>query len=306
MKAIFFLLLLTSQAAISQDLYPLTVRMVISINGVNVREKPNRNAKVVLTLKYGEFVTLLNENGAPDTIGTTLQFGYRERSTVEKITGKWVRISYKGLTGFSFDSFLCYPEKQTVAGINDDYVLLFPYCTCYFNYPKSSYQYWYGIYKVDSTHFRVTKIVPQFWAKHDEVISPLCISTNKIDSLLFIVGANQELSQRIITGGYQADCYNANINSSKYINNGFFHDLEAVQLSYCYNGIEQIISAVDITRETHPSCILWRGDIDGDQKDDFIVDFGEKYGQSILFISCDAEKGNLLKAVACYYSGYCC
>jgi hypothetical protein len=281
--------------------------MVISNNGVHIREKPDKTAKIVMTLVYGEFVTLLDDGkGVPDTIGTTLQFGHRQRSTEQKITGKWVQISYKGFVGFCFDSFLCSPEKQTVAGVNDDFVLLFPYCTCFFNYPKTNDRYWYGIFQIDSTHFRVAEIKPQYWVKHDESLLPLCISADKIDSLLFMVGTKRKLTQHIITGDFQMDCYNSNINSNMNVHKGFFYDQASDQLSYCFNGIEQILFAVDLSREIYPSCISWRGDLDGDQKDDFIIDFGEKYGQSILFISHDTEKGKLLRAVACYYSGYCC
>ena len=51
---------------------------------------------------------------------------------------------------------------------------------------------------------------------------------------------------------------------------------------------------------------MYSGDIDSDGLEDYIISYGEKPGFSILFLSSEANDGDALKAVASFYSTYCC
>ena len=47
-------------------------------------------------------------------------------------------------------------------------------------------------------------------------------------------------------------------------------------------------------RVDFPSSIHWIGDLDGDEKDDYIIHYGEKSGTTILYLSTVADEGCLL------------
>ena len=56
-----------------------------------------------------------------------------------------------------------------------------------------------------------------------------------------------------------------------------------------------------------PGRVQWKGDLDNDGLDDFIIHFGSgKAGELVLFLSSKAEPGELFKKVARYVTKYCC
>ena len=52
--------------------------------------------------------------------------------------------------------------------------------------------------------------------------------------------------------------------------------------------------------------VIWMGDLDGDQQKDYIIEFGQKSSQVVLFLSSQARKGEFVRPVAVFLRGYCC
>jgi hypothetical protein len=49
-----------------------------------------------------------------------------------------------------------------------------------------------------------------------------------------------------------------------------------------------------------------KGNIDSDVLNDYIITYGEKPGNTILFLSSQEEDGDVLKDMTCFYNTYCC
>ena len=70
------------------------------------------------------------------------------------------------------------------------------------------------------------------------------------------------------------------------------------------HGIKQILN--EGFGRQHPSCLYFEGDLDGDGKNDYVISYGVKSSITILYLSSEANRNELIKAVSIFYSGYCC
>jgi hypothetical protein len=71
-----------------------------------------------------------------------------------------------------------------------------------------------------------------------------------------------------------------------------------------YLSIDNKMQKIGSTREY--MTLHFYGDIDGDGIKDYIIGYDDKTHTRYLFLSSCAEKGQLFKAVAAYWAGYCC
>ena len=55
-----------------------------------------------------------------------------------------------------------------------------------------------------------------------------------------------------------------------------------------------------------PTAIAFAGDLDGDNKDDYIIHYGDKAGVMILYLTSQAKTGELIRRVAVFYASWCC
>jgi uncharacterized protein YgiM (DUF1202 family) len=101
-QMIILLLTLIFSASLSAQ----TVTRYIAVRaGMSIREKPDAKAKVLEKIPYSEKLTV---NFYSDSVIDI---------TTEGITGKWVKVMYKGKTGYVVSSYL-FPSPPPKQGVN--------------------------------------------------------------------------------------------------------------------------------------------------------------------------------------------
>ena len=110
MKKLILLLLMFSVASFGQMDYYVSAK-----SGLNVREAPNAKAKKLVTLLYGQKITIESKTGIKLTINDV----DKKTGITNVIEGEWVEISSgKKIKGYVFDGFL----KGVISG-TDFYTL---------------------------------------------------------------------------------------------------------------------------------------------------------------------------------------
>jgi hypothetical protein len=297
--------------------------VVISPNGLSIRSKPSLKSKKLGVVPFGKKVKIEDDkNYGWDTIGH-YDFAWGESSNSNfPITGHWVKVKYKNIQGFMFGAYLHYEsynpnyESEMMKGLNKDFALFYPGVNCYVNINFQSNMKWYGIYKEDGIyHLKETTI--SFYKTYSEMTDEMTdfgISTSDNQSLLFIIGSKKPLKEKILEGvgwerfSHSFDRYKEKkfeeiktygIEIKKVDNqSGFSIKLNQGSQSQILNPKEMSIS--------HALSIQWVGDLDDDGHLDFIFHYGDKIGQTILYLSSEAKDGKIVKPVAAYFSGYCC
>lgn len=86
------------------------------------------------------------------------------------------------------------------------------------------------------------------------------------------------------------------VNSQK--QTGYVLDIYLVK-----NNQKQLLSRPDFD---YPARVVFAGDIDGDGITDYVICYGDKGAIIGLYLSGQAQKGDLIRLVSFYYGGYCC
>lgn len=77
---------------------------IFALSGLKLRNEGNTNSKVLTTIKFGEKVIILD----------TFQFDKKNVQIVEGFSGRWVKVQYDSLEGYTFDGFLSFlPMPKT-------------------------------------------------------------------------------------------------------------------------------------------------------------------------------------------------
>ena len=123
------LLLLTLSGLAQEEflILPATYR-VTSLNGLNMRMNPHIESVILMAIPYAEEVEVLeNKSYGEFTQGQHQMYGFDNISYDISVTGHWVKVAYQGKQGFVFSPYLIYatPPREHIAGINEDYLLLF-------------------------------------------------------------------------------------------------------------------------------------------------------------------------------------
>ncbi|MFT4758447.1 MAG: hypothetical protein ACI9XO_001622 [Paraglaciecola sp.] len=308
--------------------------MVISTTGLNFRAEPFTTAKIIGKIGYGEEVVVIEK--LKETIYTlNSKYGrYSEEKTYKiPIEGYWVKANYEGEVGYLFSGYLCnigyfsWPPKNKFPNLNQDYYLLFETGNCWFNFPKENNWYWYGFFLDNNGKDSFRKINPSFYVSedHNPLVEPFSfyVFSNTPSYPNFIIGSKKELLERTeVTqkdfthlnqksgSSYQPNILNKKLkasgiiqrNSTKYANGELYiRDEQGTEYSM---GISRL--RTNGVRESFLINVLFKGDINNDGIDDYILTFGDKSSQTILFLSSAAKEGELVAPVAVYYSGYCC
>ena len=81
MSALIFLPSNKTRTKSSQETsLPEKIVTVMAFSGINLREEPNVNSKIISTIPYNEKISLVDLDVSPND--------------------KWLKVEYKGLTGF--------------------------------------------------------------------------------------------------------------------------------------------------------------------------------------------------------------
>jgi hypothetical protein len=299
-------------------------RFVISPDGLNLRAKPNRQSKTLQTVLFGEKVQVISpQHFGRDTVGQLEYFEISGKSYRVPIDGYWVKVRYRQKEGYMFSAYLgraINEVREADKPLNQDFVLLFPFIGCFSNVFYQPGWHWYGVYAQDSATF-MKKVKVSFYSLPMGLIGD-AISTNDNRNLQFIIGSHVPLSEKTIQNkrGYERSLFNLplftagdmpNDSLLQQYNLAVSGDNTLSRENY-WDSQKLVFQKNGVRQEVLPPSkdglwyLVWCGDLDGDGKDDYIIHFGEKSGAPVLYLSKPAGKGQLVKPVAIYYSGYCC
>ena len=334
LQLLFFCFLLAGPALWAQDEDDLSAvfadtsrggwRYVISTDGLKLRTKPHRQSKVLQTVLFGEKVQVIApQHFGRDTVGQLEYFNIEEKPFQVPIDGYWVKVRYKQTEGYMFSAYLgraINEVQEADKSLNQEFVLLFPFIGCFSNIFYHPEWHWYGIYKQDGLT-SIKKVKVSFYSLPMGLFGD-AISANDNRNLQFIVGSRNPLSEKTIQNkiGYERSFYNLPlftfegtpidsvlrrynlaVSGDKTVDRANYWDSQ--KLVFHKNGIHQGIKPPSHDGHWY---LVWCGDLDGDDSDDYIIHFGEKWAGTVLYLSKPAGKGQVVKPVAVFYSGYCC
>jgi hypothetical protein len=180
--------------------------IVVSVNGLNIREKPGLESTIISKVPFGHVVK------------SDLQFIYhmpavRARSiadTIDGVSGYWVGVEYQDIEGFAFSPYLFYNTWFEVDTIVNENTLRLAYEG--FHLTELNYHpdlFWYGLYE-DSAGFFLKKVdvtlvlsrvdgLEEF--KHEDCFEyeGFVLETNYDKQFLFLIGSGMELNEGFLT-----------------------------------------------------------------------------------------------------------
>lgn len=307
--------------------------MVISTTGLNFRAEPFTRAEIVGKIGYGEEVVVIEK--LKETIYTlNSKYGrYSEEKSYEiPIKGYWVKATYQGEIGYLFSGYLAptqedsWQPKSKYLDFNQDYFLLFELGNCWYNFPESNDYYWYGFFINNDKNGDFKRINPSFYVSEDDgaigEMSSFYVFSNELSYPIFIIGSKKELREKMnisksnfnLFDNYEYT-YDPKILNKRMVDAGIVY-----QKSEKYPHGETFVKSpngklysmgtsrlnLSNIHEHFFDNIVFKGDIDNDEIDDYILRFGDKSSQTVLFLSTAAKEGELVAPVAVYFSGYCC
>jgi len=319
----FFFFLLFTHLTAQNDFYRST--NVISTTGLSLRAEPSLTSKRLDVAPYGAKVEVLGyKSFGFDTIGVK-QFHQKNNITrTIQISGHWRKAKYKGQEGYMFSAYLSelYPEGDNFP-VNRDFALLYPSIWCDNNFVFKPHWKWFGLYeKEGSEGYEWRKVNVSFYNINEggDAMTSGFITTGEADQgMLFMMGSMKDLRQIEVKGNWFQDWQGSFfdyrndtiINRSEYFKKwGLQTDsLRRDFVTHLYlkkNGKSQLLNPSNWELSS-PTYLKWVGDLDGDGKDDFLIDCGgDKSSHDILYLSTQADPGQLLKAVAAFFRGSCC
>ena len=303
--------------------YDSTFTTVISLDGLNIRSTPSLKGWKLGAAPFGAELEILDQgNGEWETLGIRNYYIPGESEVLETpVTGTWVKVKYKEIVGYTFSAFLYRPwEKRDLKGVNQDYVLLYPGADCYDNLFNFEGMDFYGMYHTEGGSYLRAIKSPSFFVVEDE-LSPLRVSANNNKDLAFIIGSKKKLPVGKLEGAwlgryltrdnvfydYEARTFREDFLAMHGLSVDWDgkSDLYQVPLFAVKDGVKTALRT-DQVEMGEAMTLLWSGDLDGDGKRDYLIDFGEKVSHSILYLSSAAKPGELVRMVAVNFAGYCC
>lgn len=305
------------------DIYYMDQLRVIATTGLSVRQHPRASAKRLGVVPFGKTVRALSSKGyGVDTVGyqTFTEMGEeRPRDCQVPISGQWVRVRYGKLQGYVFGAYLVESLnwRERVQDLNQEVVLMVPGGDCSVEVRYAPNWYWYGLYQTP-TGYAAQQVRPTF--TNNWQTNTLTISTQNNKGLLYIIGSRRALAlpsaihNKAKAG--EGEFWKASLQQNTIP--VYAHQLSVKPCSTpCPQGpllhvwdeeTDQSLQVLNppALRLQEPNQLHWCGDLDGDGKDDYIIEYASETGAEVLYLSSFAEKGQHLKAVAAFYWGFCC
>ena len=297
-----FISILGSYRADATEQIELTV---IATGGLNLRENPTLDGKVLATIPYLEKVAVLDEAvSQTDTVGI-VNYGDSESNFYQDhVVGEWVKVKHQNYEGYVFNAYLMqeYLDEPS-QGKEDQYAISFDGVNCVENIHRNKNLKWKGVFK-DRDQFEIRDIRLEYYmSQHDEYGAWCGTVTKANKSPLFMIGAvGDQFKNGPVEGTYYENGWIFDYSSdSSTVENLTLHVLENEAILTITEGRQQ--QKLNASYGIH---IVWKGDLDGDGKNDYIFTLGEESSNTTLYLSTEASEDQLISPVATYYSGDCC
>lgn len=314
---ILILALVGSQTSFSntEPTFNSSQNTVIAVSGLKLRTKPYSSGKIINKVPFGDQVEIISDAKIfPDTLQSDYKYFYGDSAYQPTLSGHWVKVRYDGEEGYVFSAYLYYNWNYDNT-FNKQSALLFEGSNCYENLHYRPDWHWYGVYKKGGSTI-LKKVRLSFFTEQTELGPFLSIVTDVDEPSLFIFGTPyQYKSDRLLFSEYLGneqpihlgDSLNTELLERASLKIEREEQYPNSQEIYVVGrkGTKQRISGTQ-SEFGQMTNLLWYGDLDGDGKMDYIIDFGEKEAHTVLFLSGKAKQGELVKPVGVYYSGYCC
>lgn len=218
---LFVLCFLTlSDASFSQRTFT-----VISNNGLKLREKPDRNGRVLAVAPFGAKVTVLTKEkgnygkveydppARRDTIGLLFPTRYNSRQAGH--AGYWWKVRYSGKSGYMFSGFLADSallHNSSREELNNQFRLRTTEGNAgATNNPEFDYGWhWYGLFQQPDSQFAVKKVNPRYAVEdftgadgtYNYYSRAIVIQTDPPESPVYIIGTRNAWKERTGINGF--------------------------------------------------------------------------------------------------------
>lgn len=290
------------------------VNKVIAKSGLNLRTGPNTKSEVITRIPYGGLVEISGDDA----------YGYDTLEVIKtevnefNISGYWIKVDYKGQTGYINNAYLHFNDKKWSYKdehlYNQSIIFLEYRNTCNRNaHPISGYN-WYGYYS-DDCELRPIKLQ---YGRNVSDMRDFYIIVKEDEGLDWIVGSKEKLEpgpldhvvkdfefKTSLPYNSKMDRYTSYSEPYFDINYTFtddrIHNFDIV----IKEGLETQI-VMDATRDGSLKGVMWMGDLDRDGRMDYILQYGDKEYESILYLSSKRISNRLITPVGRFHDGYCC
>ena len=285
--------------------------VVISTTGLHLRSAPSARAKVIATLPFGQEVELLDtQELVRDTIGT-LKLSGSDGPYQKQLTGKWVKVAHQGRRGYVFDAYLAIGasgqgEHCCFAKLDEAYSLLMPGHNCTVNLSYDPSMLWYGLYSDGATN-TLRRVTPSYYHDESSELATVGLTANDDEHLNFIIGSRLALPTGELAGIAQQLILPDELDQTLTDRDTLRHRIDNGSLMLHRDGRSQLLNpTLEPGVYKHAYTMLWQGDINGDGLADYIILFGEKTAEAVLYMSDEQNERYLVTPVSSYAMGYCC
>lgn len=290
---------------------------VIANGGLRLREKPGTSSKILTTIPFGEKVRYLSAAA----FGTDSIVFTDDSGKTQKIPGCWVNVSYKNWKGYVLNVYLYYSPTNSMVlkdGENEDFLLLLPGAGCVPENIHNPVEWkWYGYFEDTVKGTISVKPVSIRYLSWNTGYYDLEIAAEPSKNLKFIIGSKNEMpvstkltSMKILNLWTWdiSERSNPDLEKLPGLSLQLVPELDTtkmppVRLLLIKDGKQQLLFRPEFG---YPRCVFYCGDIDNDGKNDYIINYDEKSGYTVLYLSSKARPGELVRPVAVFFTTYCC
>jgi hypothetical protein len=297
-------------------------------------------AKVdVLTAQNGQYGRVEYDPPARrDSIGELFPTRYNSRSSLH--IGHWWRVRYGRKTGYMFSGFLADSGMlhSNYGELNDQFRLRSTWGNAGFsNNPEFDPDwYWYGVFSGDNGFFILKKVEPRYAVEDHtdeagffELYShEVVIQIDPPERPVWIIGTRKKWTTQTEISGFnietaplvQFDKHTGKVDSA--FLKKYFIEVEENTKPEERSGGREIPTWYMIDKQgrrqavapltfqsgyaIYPTALAWAGDLDMDGNLDYIFEASGEIGYYVLYLSSQAEKGEIAKPVAVLWSWYTC
>ncbi|WP_258101488.1 SH3 domain-containing protein [Marinoscillum pacificum] len=305
MRAALVLILLCSllDTVAQQPIKPEKLYRVIPVNGLNLREQPSLNSRVLVSVPFSEEISTTEVVGS-DTI-------------IDGSKGHWIKAKYKNHSGYVFSGFI-ENYKYVKAGILNSQYRIQPEGLIITELSYDPALNWYGLYHDLTSDMFTLENVEIVLKSYKSSVNGLCAdlsieNPNRKGNPGFFIGSDKKFHHGImrITRTDLMKCTTDTSGCKLNMGNNYYlifvdsndeKNLKSIKVSS--KQVEQTL--VSETSKSSFVRIEFAEDLDNDQNIDLILNIyedigdGAQGGKYYLFLSSEAKGSNIVELVSTY------